>query len=85
MKLLSFRQFALATIVGAVCFCSPAANTEFLSDALKISFSEASAKELQSMKARVVRVADGDTVTVVEEGKPDCRQEMPVQDSSFGD
>lgn len=24
------------------------------------------------MKARVVRVADGDTVTVVEEGKPDC-------------
>ena len=72
MKFLFFRQIALATIVGAVCFCSPAANIDFLSEALKISISEASAEELQSMKARVVRVADGDTVTVVEEGKPDC-------------
>ncbi len=72
MKFLTFPKIALVTVTTALCLVGQVPNTVSFPEIFQETISEVSAKPMQSFKARVVRVADGDTVTVVEDGKPDC-------------
>lgn len=66
MKFLTFRKIALATVTAAVCFIGQVPTTATFPEVFQETIPEVSARPMQSFEARVIRVADGDTVTVVD-------------------
>lgn len=72
MKVSNFPKIVLAVVTSVGCLVGQIPNTVSFPEVFEGAIAEASAKQMQSFKARVVRVADGDTVTVVKYGEADC-------------
>lgn len=72
MKVSNFPKIVLAVVASVGCLVGQIPNTVSFPEVFEGAIAEASARQMQSFKARVVRVADGDTVTVVKYGEADC-------------
>lgn len=72
MKVSNFPKIVLAVVTSVGCLVGQIPNTVSFPEVFEGAIAEASARQMQSFKARVARVADGDTVTVVKYGEADC-------------